>query len=190
MLDDFTTKLQNFLALMQANFITSLIFIAILWGIFFLTLLSRRKLLALGIYPRTLHGLVGIPFYSFLHVDFNHIFFNSIPLFVLIDFLLTQGMLSFVKVSISIILISGIGIWLFGRKAIHVGASSLVMGYFSYLLVNAYRHPTTASIIIALICVYYFGGLILNLFPREEKVSWEGHICGFLAGIITAYFVV
>lgn len=190
MLNNFMTKLQNFLSLMQSNLETTLIFIAILWGIFFLTLLSRRKLLALGIYPRTLHGLAGIPFYTFLHVNFNHIFFNSIPLLVLVDFLLTQGMMSFIKVSISIIVISGIGIWLFGRKAIHVGASSLVMGYFSYLLLNAYRHPTTASIIIALICLYYFGGLIFNLFPREEKVSWEGHICGFIAGIIAAYFVV
>ncbi len=56
-----------------------------------------------------------------------------------------------------IIIISGIAIWLFGRKAIHIGASSLVMGYFGYVLFNAYQQATFLALVIAFVCLYYLG---------------------------------
>jgi membrane associated rhomboid family serine protease len=183
----YETQFQNLLDLIKQNIPLALAILAGFWVIFLIDALLHYRLNYLGILPRTLPGLVGIIFYTFLHGNFNHLFFNSLPLFVLTTFMLLFGLEHFIVVSISIIVISGLLTWLFGRRAIHIGASSLVLGYWSYLLATAYFQPSILTIPVAVICVYYFGGLALNLFPSEEKVSWEGHVFGFLAGILSYY---
>lgn len=187
MLDYIITQLTSTLSLMQANIPQALLIVFGFWVIHFINMLLGYHLNRLGIYPRHAQGLIGIPFFSFLHGDFGHLFFNSIPLFVLIDFILLNGTHKLICVSITIILLSGLAIWLFGRRAIHIGASCLVMGYWSYLLANSYQHPSVMTIVLAIICAYYFGGLLFSLFPTQEKVSWEGHIFGFLAGLAAVY---
>lgn len=180
-------KLTDLANLMQENMYLVLTMLLALWLFNFVNFLLGYRLNYLGIYPRTFHGLIGIVFAPFLHGNFNHLFFNSFPLFFLVNFVLVGGEATFYRVSLIIIVLSGLGIWLFGRKAIHVGASSLVMGYWSYLLVNAYYEPTVFTIALGVISVYYFGGLFLMLVPSEEGVSWEGHLFGFLAGIAAAF---
>ena len=89
-----------------------------------------------------------------------------------------------------VIVLSGMGIWLFARPGIHIGASGLVMGYWSFLLINAYyQGNTVASLASLVVCVYYFGGLLFHLFPAEVKTSFEAHIFGFLAGIAAFYML-
>lgn len=182
-------QLITFMSLMKNSVPLTLQLLSIFWGVFMLSFLMGYRLNILGIYPRHVWGLPGILCSPFLHGDFNHLFFNSIPLFVLINFILATGGLAYlIHMSFIIILVSGLGVWLFGRKGIHVGASSLIMGYFSDLLANAYQHPSINTIILAIIILYYFGGFLLDLFPREERVSWEGHLFGFLAGLIAVFF--
>jgi membrane associated rhomboid family serine protease len=182
-------QLQDALNLIEANFYTSFLMIAGLWAIHFVNLATGMRLSYLGIYPRHLIGLIGIIFSPFLHGSITHLFFNSIPLFVLICFVLVGGIHKFIYITAMITLISGFGVWLMGRRAIHIGASSLVMGYWGYLLVDAIRNPNTMSVMLGVVCVYYFGGLFFSLFPEEESVSFEGHIFGFLAGIATSYII-
>jgi membrane associated rhomboid family serine protease len=141
----------------------------------------------LGIWPRKLLGLPGIIFSPFLHGDFNHLFFNSIPLFIMASFVLLNGMRVFICVSVIIMILGGFCTWLIGRRGVHIGASSVIMGYWGYLLIEAYKHPTVISIALAIVCLYYFGGLALNLFPTKVKSSWEGHFFGFAAGLVAAY---
>lgn len=182
-------QLQDALNLIEANFYTSFLMIAGLWAIHFVNLATGMRLSYLGIYPRHLIGLIGIIFSPFLHGSITHLFFNSIPLFVLICFVLVGGIHKFIYITAIITLLSGLGVWLMGRRAIHIGASSLVMGYWGYLLVDAIRNPNTMSVMLGVVCVYYFGGLFFSLFPEEETVSFEGHIFGFLAGIATSYII-
>lgn len=158
-----------------------------LWVILLINAAMGYRLNALGIFPRRLWSLPGIFFSPFLHGSGTHLFFNSIPLFVLSALILVGGKLFFYKVTFLIVLISGLLVWLFGRKAFHVGASSLIMGYWSFLLYNAYQQRSASAFILAAICVYYFGGLVFSLFPREERVSWEGHLFGFAAGLFVSY---
>lgn len=179
--------LQTIIIVLQDNVKTSLWILSIFWIIFFIKALLGHRLNILGIYPRHLWGLPGIFFAPFLHANFTHLLFNSIPLFVFTDFLLIFGIHKFLCISLVIILSSGFAIWLLGRKALHIGASALIMGYFSYLLVTAYKQPSLLTILLAIIAIYYFGGLFLDLFPREERVSWEGHVFGFLAGLAAGH---
>lgn len=180
-------SLQSALELIKKNIPMALLILAIFWVIFLINMLLGKRLNYLGIYPRHVAGLIGIFFSPFLHANFNHLFFNSVPLFVLTVFMLLYGLKNFIIFSLVIIFFSGILIWLFARKAIHIGASALIMGYWGFLIVDAYYHPSILSIPVIIVCVYYFGGLILSLFPSSEKVSWEGHLFGLIAGILTSY---
>ena len=163
--------------------------IAGLWAFNFLNYLLGYRLNYLGILPRNPFGLIGIPFAPFLHGDFNHLLLNTFPLFFLTNFVLLSGYQVFYQVTAIVVVLSGVGIWLFGRRAIHLGASSLVMGYWSYLMVNAYSQPSIITIALGLISVYYFGGLFMMLVPGEKGVSWEGHVFGFLAGVAAAFMI-
>lgn len=87
-------------------------------------------------------------------------------------------------------LLTGMGVWLFGRRAIHIGASGVIMGYWSYVLVLAILMPSINTIIVGLVCLYYLGSLACNIFPTGRHTSWEAHFIGFLSGIVTAYFYV
>jgi len=106
---------------------------------------------------------------------------------VLANFVLLGGRTEFYQVSIAILLLGGFAVWLFGRKAIHVGASGVVMGYLGYLLVNSYYRPSSITIILAFACIYFFGSLLAGLFPGSKGVSWEGHVFGFIAGILSIF---
>lgn len=164
-----------------------LLMIGILWIIQIVNWLLGLRLNVLGIYPRHWFGLIGIIFSPFLHGNFTHLFFNSFPLFVLISFVLLDGWATFYCVTLIVILLGGLLVWLVGRRAIHIGASGLVMGYWSYLLFTAHERPTWQTVFLVGVCLYYFGGFLLDLFPTQEKTSWEGHLCGFIAGIAAAY---
>jgi len=190
MLEKLANEVQNVITSMQYNMLFSLKIIGILWAIQIINLLTKYNLNNLGIRTRSIRGLSGILFSPFLHGGFNHLFFNTIPLFVLSDLVLLEGHVVFYYVSCTIIILSGILTWLFGQRGIHIGASGLIMGYFGYLLAKAYFHITGTTIILAGICLYYFGGLVLSLFPGAKKnVSWEGHIFGLLSGIFVAYYL-
>jgi len=175
------------ISLIKQNMLFVLTLIAGLYMIHFVNFLLDYRLNILGIYPRHIMGLFGIFFSPFLHGNFNHLFFNSIPLFILLSFVLLYGLPTFLSVTLTIMVVGGLGTWLFGRKALHIGASGVIMGYWSYLLLNAYQQPSIVSIALGVVCVYYFGSLILNLLPLEARSSFEAHIFGFLGGI-AAYF--
>jgi membrane associated rhomboid family serine protease len=173
---------------MQHNFLFALKLLGILWAVQILNKIMDYRLNILGISPRKVRGLPGILFSPFLHGNFTHLFFNSIPFFMLTDLLLTEGKPIFYSVSIEVIVLSGILVWLFGKRGIHIGVSSLIMGYFGYLLGKAYFQFNATTIIVAGLCLYYFGGLFLALFPSVKKnISWEGHVFGFLSGIFAAF---
>jgi membrane associated rhomboid family serine protease len=188
-MDKIATAFHDVIAAMQGNLLHASYFVGAMWLITIINTGLGYRLNVLGIWPRTIHGLFGIPFYSFLHGGFEHLFFNSVPLLILADLVMIKGLPHFYVVTTSIIVSAGLAIWLAGRKSIHIGSSCLLMGYFGYLLAEAYFQFNITTIILAGVCLYYFGGLVLALFPSATKnVSWEGHVFGFLAGIGTSYY--
>ncbi|NKB46918.1 MAG: rhomboid family intramembrane serine protease [Legionellales bacterium] len=170
----------------SANMRILLEWLIILWGIHIVNAIVRYRLLILGIYPRKLWGLPGIVFAPFLHGNFGHLFFNSIPLFVLAHFMLISTGSLFYPISGLIIVLGGFGVWLIGRSALHVGASGLIMGYFGFLLTMAYQQQSGLALLLVGVCLYYFGGLVSALVPSSTRESWEGHLLGFLAGVTAA----
>ncbi len=186
-LNEFSYQLSAIVAASKNNLHFTLGVVALLWVIQLVNMIVGNRLLYLGILPRHPIGLLGIFFSPFLHGNMEHLFFNSIPLFLLMNLALIDGYQLFYITTLMIIIIGGGLVWLFGRKSIHVGASTLIMGYWSYLLVNAIYNPSIMTLILAGLCIYYLGGLFVNLFVFEKGVSWEGHLFGFIAGIATVY---
>lgn len=187
MLEQLSASVNLIVRQTQANFPTLLKLLALPWGVYLLTRLSGNRLLYLGIIPRRLSGLPGIAFAPFLHANFNHLFFNSIPLLVLSDFLLIQGLPYFLTVTLYIMLISGTLIWCFAKSGLHIGASALITGYWSYLICGLFKQATLTTFILGILSLYYFAGIFLGIFPTKKGVSWEGHLFGLMAGIATYY---
>ena len=174
---DQTNKNANILALI----------LIVPWAVFIMIQLTRKQLLLLGITPRRIHGLPGILFAPLLHANFNHLFFNSIPLLVLSNFILIQGLNYYLEATLLITLISGFLIWCFAKPGLHIGASAVITGYWALLVCNIYQQGTLTAIILGIICLYYFAGIFLGIFPGKKGVSWEGHLFGLLAGFATGY---
>ena len=161
--------------------------VGLLWLIQFANFALGYRLNMLGIWPRKLFGLPGIIFSPLLHGNFEHVFFNSIPLVILVNILLLYGFHFFISLTVVVTVVSGFATWLFGRPGIHVGASGVLMGYWGFLLVQSIITPSVMTVITGLLCLYYLGSLWLNLLPSGSRTSWEGHVFGFLAGAGAAY---
>jgi membrane associated rhomboid family serine protease len=187
MLDNFVSQVQAVIVVMQANMPAVLKMVGVLWIIQIFNWFVDYRLNCLGIIPRRVRGLVGIVCSPFLHGNFNHLFFNSIPFVVLSCLVLLNGWVAFIYVTVIAALLGGIATWLFARMGSHVGASGVIMGYWSYLMVEAYYQPSWLSFVLAGVCIYYFGSFILHVVPTSARSSWEGHLFGFLAGIFAAY---
>ena len=189
MIDKAVSSFHELYSSVQAHLYFLWIIFLVLWGVQFCNAACNYRLNRLGILPRKPAHLLGIFISPFLHGSYSHLFLNSIPLFVLAALVLVGGEILFLKISFLIIAVSGFVVWLLGRPGYHVGASALVLGYWGFLLCNAYIQRSFMALFLALLCLYYFGHLIYSLFPQEEGVSWEGHIAGFFTGIFVSLFV-
>ena len=186
MLDEFINSLTVLVNQTKTNLPILGVIVIVLWGVFLMTSIEK-PLLMLGIIPRRIYGLPGIFFAPLLHANFNHLFFNMIPMVVLSNFLLINGLNYFLTVTLAITFLSGVLIWCFAKPGLHIGASALITGYWGLLVSNIYQQATTMSIILGLISMYYFAGILYGVFPGEKGVSWQGHLFGLIAGLITGY---
>lgn len=150
-----------------------------------LNVATGYSLIAFGLVPRTLHGLLGILTSPFLHASFAHLSANLIAFLVLGTLVILDGLHRFIAVSAIVIVLGGALVWLFGFAGIHVGASGWVFGLWAYLLSRAWFHRSWSNLITAGVVAVLYGGLILGFLPRQG-VSFEGHLFGAFAGFIAA----
>ena len=188
-LDALNVSVTEILNQTMTNVKTLAIVLLVLWVVFFISYLTNKRLLLWGIFPRQRRGLPGILLAPLLHTNFNHIFFNSIPLLVLSDFLLINGLTYFLEVTLLITLISGTLIWCFAKSGLHVGASAVITGYWSLLVCDIYHQGSVTAILLGLLSLYYFAGIFFGILPGKRGVSWEGHLFGLLAGIATSFIL-
>ena len=175
-------------------FVWLLIFVASLWVVELADFLAGLNLDQYGILPRDATGLRGIPLHVFLHGDFLHLLSNTGPLIVLGGLISLRGKGRLFMASAFIVLVGGFMVWLVAGivsgYGIHIGASGLVFGYFGYLTARAIHERSFSSIVIAIAVIAVYGaGILLGVLPTDERVSWEGHLFGLLAGVTYAGIV-
>jgi membrane associated rhomboid family serine protease len=143
-----------------------------------------------GIRPRQVEGLWGVFLAPFLHAGFGHVAANTLPFLVLGWFVLLQGLRPFLLVTITVMLVSGLGTWLVAPvNTVHIGASGLIFGYFGFLLLRGYFERSVPALLGAILVVVLYGGLIWGVLPQGPGISWQGHLFGFVGGGLAAYWV-
>jgi membrane associated rhomboid family serine protease len=172
---------------------TSALMVATLFAVKFLDAAYGLGLERFGIQPRTWEGLRGVVFSPLLHANLFHLLSNALPLFVLLTLLFWDRRYR-PKTTLAMIWIaSGLGTWLIGRggvwhgrTVVHLGASSIIFGLVAYLIVAGIRMQSWRSAGVGLLVLLLFGGIFLGALPDGRPISWEGHLCGALAGVWAA----
>ncbi len=158
--------------------------ISVIWVVFALD--SFLPLEQLGVVPRTLRGLTGIIAMPFLHSDFTHLLGNTIPLTVTMLLLAGSRANSF-GIVILITFLCGAGLWLFGREALHIGASGVVFGLIAFHVFAGVFERRLQSVIIGIVVgLLYASTFFQGIMPFQQGVSWEGHLIGGISGAFVA----
>ncbi len=150
----------------------------------------KGRLNQYGIQPQSLIGLRGILFAPFLHGDLPHLISNTVPFLVLGWLVMLQETSDFWIVTTSTMIVGGLGVWLFAAPgSIHIGASILIFGYLGFLLLRGYFQRNFISIFLSVLVAFLYGGLVLGVLPSAPGISWQGHLFGFLGGILAAKLI-
>jgi membrane associated rhomboid family serine protease len=159
------------------------------WGVFAVNTLLGGALNVLGVIPRTTVGLRGLLFAPFLHANFNHLVANSVPFLVLGWLVMLRDSRHFLPVTLFSMLGGGLMAWLFGAPgSVHIGASGVIFGYLGFLLLSGWYARSAASILLSLGVAAAWGGLVLGVMPGTPGVSWQGHLGGFIGGVMAARY--
>jgi membrane associated rhomboid family serine protease len=167
-------------------FTATLAFAALLWIIELVELVLDLDLARYGVYPASLRGLVGVAFAPLIHGSPLHLLSNTPPLIILGTALLYGYPRSAKLVLPTVYFGAGIGVWLFGRSAWHIGASGLTFGMMFFVFTMGVLRWDTRSIALALVVFLLYGGMIWGIFPGDPSVSFESHLAGALIGITLA----
>lgn len=181
-----TSIRENENSLFAYSFLPGLLFVVLLWLIALLSYLTEANLSWLGIFPRNFFGLIGIVTGPLIHADLLHLLSNSFPFILLSGFILFQHRKTGVDVLLFVYVISGLLTWFMGRQAYHIGASGVIYGMASYLLFIGFLSRDRGSLAVSLAVLFLYSGLFYGIFPGEERVSWEGHLGGLIAGFVAA----
>lgn len=161
-------------------------FVALMWGLEILDTLVGGALDWYGIIPRNPIGLRGILFAPFLHGGFPHLIANTIPFLTLGWLVMVKRTSDFWAVTLIAMLVGGLGTWLFGSRGVHIGASGVIFGYLGFLISRGYFERKFGSILFSLVVLLLYGGLLWGVFPSNPMISWQGHLFGFIGGVVAA----
>ncbi|MCB9184218.1 MAG: rhomboid family intramembrane serine protease [Flavobacteriales bacterium] len=140
-----------------------------------------------GLYPRSMHGLVGILTAPLLHDDWDHLFNNSTAIVALGWCLMYFYPRIAGKVVLFTWLLGGVGVWLMGRANFHIGASGVIYGMAAFLFVSGMLRRQRTLMALSLLVTFLYGSLIWGILPIMDHVSWESHLWGGVAGIALAF---
>jgi membrane associated rhomboid family serine protease len=162
-----------------------MLFVAIMWLVYLI--FGQKAIPYGGIEPRHIASLRGIILSPFIHVSFEHLIANTLPIFILLLFMAIFYERFWLLSTILIIITGDTLLWLIGRPAYHVGASLAIFGLIGFFLASALFRKQFKAFLVGLIVGILYGGALIGIIPSDPHVSWEGHLSGFIAGIFWAY---
>jgi membrane associated rhomboid family serine protease len=175
----------------RANFILALkisaIFLVALWVVFLVDALFGLRLGRFGLRPGSIAGLTGIVTAPLLHGNLQHIFSNSMPLFISLTAILYFYPNSSVRVIPLIWLGSGVLAWIIGRPSLHYGASGLIYGLLAYVFVSGILRSDMRSVSVSMLVGFLYGSMVWGVLPIRPNMSWELHLSGALMGVVLAF---
>lgn len=160
--------------------------VLLIWTVFWVEVRFQVNLNAYGIYPRTVSGLRGVVFSPMLHGSLDHLYNNTLPIIVLTAALFYFYRGISIKVLFFGVLFSGLLTWLIGRPSYHIGASGLIYVLASFVFFKGIFTKHYRLVALSLGVVFIYGSMLWYMFPIKDGISWEGHLSGFITGLILA----
>ena len=164
------------------------LFLLIMWGVKIIEYNFELSFACFGVFPQSLSGLKGILLSPFIHKDFTHLINNSYPILILGGILFSIYRKIALQLFMWLFFIAGFWLWIIGRPSFHIGASGIIYALASFLLVSGIVQKNPRLSAISMLVIFLYGSMIWGLLPTKEPISWEGHLAGFLAGILVAIF--
>ena len=167
--------------------VSMLVALAVLWVLEVLDQLAFNQLDRLAIRPRQLDSLPNIFTAPLLHFGFTHLIANSLPFLVLGFLVLVSGRRQFWGATLIIVVTSGAVVWLFSPPGtITAGASGLIFGWLTYLLLRGVFNRNLTQIVEAVLIFLIYGSILGGVLPCQAGVSGQGDFGGALGGIVAA----
>jgi membrane associated rhomboid family serine protease len=160
----------------------SIALIILLWVIKLFEIEYNLDFSSWGIIPLKASGLRGILFSPLIHASIEHLAANTLPLLILTFSLFFFYRKSPYTIFILIYVLSGCFVWLFGREAIHIGASGVIYGLAAFLFLSGILSYNVRLLTISLIVALVYGYLFWGIFPIKPEISWESHLWGGVSG--------
>ena len=164
--------------------------VALMWVLEVINTIDHNALDNDGIYPRNIGRLWGIVTAPFLHVSFAHLIDNTIPFVFMGVIIALRGAARLALVTAIVIFVGGIGTWLIAPAgSVTVGASGVVFGYATYLFTRGVFNRSVLEIAIGIVVAVVWGGALLASLVPQHGISWQGHVCGAIGGVVAAWLV-
>jgi membrane associated rhomboid family serine protease len=170
----------------KGTFIIPILALLAIWVVYIIEIGFGFNFNKFGIYPNNIIGLRGILFSPFIHADIKHLLNNSVPLFVMLCSLYYFYHKIATKVLVLGILVLGLLTWFIARPANHIGASGVIYFLVSFIFFSGIFRKYYRLIALSLAVVFLYGSMIWYVLPIEESISWEGHLSGFVTGLVFA----
>ncbi|MCL6667795.1 MULTISPECIES: rhomboid family intramembrane serine protease [Streptomyces] len=164
--------------------------VALLWLLEVVDVVSGHALDGLGIMPRRASELVDVVPAAFIHFGFAHVAANSVPLLVMGFLAALGGLRRFAALCLVVIVADGLGVWLVAPAHTNTaGASGLIFGLFGFLLVSGFVERRPLGVVVGLLVGAVWGtSILLGLSPTQTGVSWQAHLIGLATGVAAAFW--
>lgn len=164
--------------------------LALMWVLEGVDTVTLNALDSFGIQSRYPASLVDILWAPLLHFGWPHLIGNSIPFLVLGVLTYLSGPGKWLFTTIASTIISGLFAWLLSPLGtITAGASGVIFGYLTYLLARGIYTRKISQIVISLVVLGLYGTVLLGVLPTQPGVSWQAHLGGAVAGVLSAWFL-
>ena len=141
-----------------------------------------------GIYARNVDHIWAIFTAPFLHFSFQHLIANTVPFVFMGVIIALQGARRLLLVTLIVIVVGGLGTWLIApANSDTAGASGVVFGYATYLFARGFFNRSALELLTGLVVGVVWGGALLSSVVPHTGVSWQGHVCGAIGGVVAAY---
>lgn len=165
-----------------------LLWVGLLWVLEAVDQATGHALDTFGIEPRRTDELLDVIPASFMHFGFDHLIANTLPLLVLGFMAALRGTARFLAVALTIIVISGLGVWVTAPEQSNTaGASGLVFGLFGYLLVRGFVDRRITDVALGGVVAVLYGSILWGVLPTSAGISWQGHLFGLIGGVLAAF---
>jgi membrane associated rhomboid family serine protease len=174
----------------QEGFLLLTAMVALMWVVELINSVDNYKLDRDGLYPHNLDRVWGIFTTPFLHASWSHLIGNTVPFVFMGVVIALEGARRLAAVTLIVIVLGGLGTWLVSPAGVPVvGASGVVFGYATYLLTRGFFNHSLVEILAGVVVGAVFGSALLASLVPHGNVSWQGHLCGGIAGVIAAWLL-